>query len=41
MESKCKMNRGITLKIDELTALKEALQTLEIEKGETTHGYGN
>lgn len=33
-----KMSRGITLKQDELTALKEALHTLELEKGETTHG---
>ncbi|MBF0779348.1 YdbC family protein [Streptococcus cuniculi] len=36
-----KMSRGITLKNEELMALKEALQTLEMEKGETTHGYGH
>ncbi|MGT2715440.1 PC4/YdbC family ssDNA-binding protein [Streptococcus respiraculi] len=36
-----KMSRGIILKNEELTALQEALQTLEIKKGETIHGYGN
>ncbi|MBF0787161.1 hypothetical protein IR123_04535 [Streptococcus sp. 19428wC2_LYSM12] len=36
-----KPSRGMTLKVEEVKALQEVLQGLEIEKGEDAHGNGD